>query len=328
VGERFQSVRVALAGAIVAAFASAAAAQTGRVVGTVRDDHGDAIKGATVTAENPDASPKSITSSSDGKGRFAMLGLRSGTWTFTAKAPGFDPSVGKLQVRAAGVPGVVFTLQHERLPPPSALGGVAAKDLESDLQAAEQQFNAKRWDDAAQRYQAILSKAPALSMINLQVAQAYRNKAGDLREQDPRADARSAAYDQAMNAYQALLKIDPNSEAARIGVAMTNIERGNLEAAEQVLDEASRSDSVTSEVFYTLGQVKAARGKGEDAVTAYERATQMDPNWGKPIFALGKAALDKGDKAAATRYFEKVVALDPSSPEAAQSQAMSGQLKQ
>jgi tetratricopeptide (TPR) repeat protein len=326
VREHLHLFRAALAGIIVAALAGTATAQVGRVVGLVRDERGQPIKGATVAAENPEASPKSLTATTDGKGRFAMIGLRSGQWSLAAKAPGFDPESGRLQVRAAGTPSVTFTLQRERIPPPSAIGGMAAKDLQTDLQTADQLYNAKRWDDAIQKYQALLAKAPALSVINLQIGQAYRNKAGDLRAQDPKADTQPV-YDQALWAYQALLRLDPNSDKAKIGVGMTNLEKGDLEAAEKTLDEASLVATATGDVFYNLGEVKTARGKNDDATKAYERAAKMDPYWGKPMFALGKAALGKGDKDGAIRYFEKVVAVDPMSLEAVQSQTMVSELK-
>ena len=324
---RLDGVRAAFAALVIAAMADAAAAQTGRVIGVVRDEGGQPIKGATVLAENPDAFPKNFTATTDNKGRFAMIGLRSGLWTLFAQAPGFGPEGGRLQVRAGGAgPTVTFTLKKEPVPAPSAIGGLAAKDLQEDLEAADQLYNSKRWDEAIQKYQAILTKAPALSVINLQIGQAYRNKAGDLKTRDPRADAKPV-YDQAIGAYQALLKTDPNSDRAKIGIGMTNLEKGELDVAEQTLDEAASGANATREVFFNLGEVKFAKGKNDAATKAYERAAQMDPYWGKPVFALGKAALAQGDKDGAIQYFEKVVAVDPISPEAAQSQAMVDQLK-
>ena len=77
---------------MVATLAANAAAQTGRVGGTVKDESGQPIKGATITAENPNASPSSFTATTDDKGRFSMIGLRSGQWTFSAQSPGFAPT--------------------------------------------------------------------------------------------------------------------------------------------------------------------------------------------------------------------------------------------
>jgi len=298
---------------LVAATAVGVSAQTGRVGGTVKDESGQPIKGATVTAENPNASPSSFTATTDDKGRFSIIGLRSGSWSFTAQAPGFGPESGKLNVQTIGAPNppLTFTLKKGGAP----AGGLAAgagKEIQAELAAAETDYNAGKYDDAIAKYRAILQKAPTLSVINLQIAAAYRNK---------------KEYDNAIAAYNDLLKTDPNNDKAKIGIGMTNLEKGDLEAAEKTLDDAAQGAGATKEVFYNLGEVKFAKGKNDEATKAYEKASEMDPNWGKPIFALGKVALNKGDKDGAIKYFEKVITADPSSPEAAQSKAIVEQLK-
>ena len=97
----FQGVVLA---ASVLAFAASAAAQVGRVGGTVKDDTGNPIKGASVTAENPNASPNSMTAATDDKGRFSIIGLKTGPWVFTAQAPGFEAQSGRLEVKTVGAP--------------------------------------------------------------------------------------------------------------------------------------------------------------------------------------------------------------------------------
>src|SRR5262247_1695812 len=92
----FRGVSAAL---VVIALGGVAAAQTGRVGGQVKDEAGNPIKGATITAENPGASPSSFTATTDDKGRFSIIGLKSGQWTFTAQAPGFAPEQGKMSVQ-------------------------------------------------------------------------------------------------------------------------------------------------------------------------------------------------------------------------------------
>jgi Flp pilus assembly protein TadD len=291
-----------------------AAAQVGRVTGIVKDDHGDLIKGATIIAENADASPSSFTASSDEKGRFNMIGLRSGVWQLRAGAPGYSTDSGELNVRTLpGVtPPVSFTLQ-KLVVPPSALGSTAPKDLQSALASADALYNNQQWDQAIAAYREILQKSPSLSVINLQIAAAYRNK---------------KAYDSAIAAYDALLKTDPSNGKAKIGIAMTNLEKGDLDTAERTLEIAAQAPGATREVFYDLGEVKLARSQADEAVKAYERAALVDPTWGKPPFALGRIALKKGDNASARKYFQSVVDLDPISPEAAQATTMLRQLDQ
>src|SRR5256885_15152623 len=105
-------IRGVLAAVAALAVAASAIAQTGRVGGTVKDETGQPLKGATITADNPNASPSSFTATTDDKGRFSIIGLKSGAWTFSAQAPGFAPESGKLNVSTIGPPNppLTFTL--------------------------------------------------------------------------------------------------------------------------------------------------------------------------------------------------------------------------
>ncbi len=304
-----------LAALLVAALSGSASAQTGRVGGTVKDESGQPIKGATITAENPNASPNSFTATTDDKGRFSIIGLKSGQWAFTAQAPSFGPESGRLNVSTIGAPNppLTFTLRKGGAAgPTSALAGLAAKDLQTDLAAADQLYNTQKWDEAVAAYRAIMSKAPSLSMINLQIAAAYRNKKD---------------YDSALGAYNDLLKVDPANDKAIIGIGMTNLEKGDLKAAEDTLTRAAEGPKPTREVFYNLGEVKFAKGQPDEAATWYQKAVDSDPSWGKPIFKLALVALNKGDKDGTIKIMEKVIIADPMSPEAAQAKTVIEQLK-
>jgi Flp pilus assembly protein TadD len=311
---RLSGSRIALAVWFTTAFSLNAIAQTGRIGGTVKDDTGQPLKGATVMAENPAASPSRCTATTDDKGRFSIIGLRTGSWTFTAQAPGFGRENAALNVQTIGAPNppLTFTLKKTGPAPVGALGSMTPKDLQGELAAADALYNTQRWDDSIAAYRAILTKAPALSAINLQIAAAYRNKKD---------------YDGAIAAYNEILKVDPGNEKATIGIGMTDLEKGDLKAAEETLTKASQGPAATREVFYNLGEVKFAKGEADEAAKYYLRAADMDPTWGKPIFKLGLVALNKGDKDGAVKLMEKAIAVDPTSPEAAQAKAIIEQIK-
>jgi Flp pilus assembly protein TadD len=312
--QRFSVSKVALAVCFTAAFSLNAIAQTGRVGGTVKDDTGQPLKGATVTAENPAASPSSFTATTDDKGRFSIIGLRTGSWSFTAQAPGFGREGTQLNVQTIGSPNppLTFTLKKSGPAPVGALGSMTPKDLQGELAAADALYNGQHWDESIAAYRAILTKAPALSAINLQIAAAYRNKKD---------------YDSAIAAYNEILKVDPGNEKATIGVGMTDLEKGDLKGAEETLTKASQGPAATREVFYNLGEVKFAKNETDEAARLYQRAADMDPSWGKPIFKLGLVALNKGDKDGAVKLMEKTIATDPAAPEAAQAKAIIEQIK-
>lgn len=299
---------------LTGALAALALAQTGRVGGLVKDEQGKPIKGATVTAENPQSTPGTFTATTDDRGRFSIIGLRAGIWTFTAQAPGFVPSQGSARIQTlAGNPPIEFTLaKGAGGPSGGALAGVNTKELQAELEKADAFFTAGQYNDAIAGYQAILAKAPALTIINLQIGNAYKQ----LKE-----------YDKALAAFQEVLKADPTNEKAKIAIGMTNMEKGDLDAAETTLAAAAEGLGASREVFYNLGEVKFAKGQADEAAKWYQRAIDTDPNWGKPIFKLGLVALNKGDREGAVKHFEKVIAVDSNSAEAAQAKAVIEQLK-
>jgi tetratricopeptide (TPR) repeat protein len=279
-----------------------AAAQNGRVSGIVREEGGQPLKGATVTADNPSIG-QSFTSTTDDKGRFSMIGLRGGLWRFIAQAPGFAPEAGAMNVRI-GAPNVplAFELKHSGVAFFGALGGVVNKDLQTDLATAESFFAQERWDDAIAAYRVILNRVPVLTAINLQIAAAYRHKKD---------------YGAAMAAYADILKAEPGNDKAKIELAMTALEKGDRQTAEQTLLRAASEPDAPREVFYTLGEVKLTDNDADGAATWFEKAAAADPFWAKPLLQLGEAALKKGDNAGAARLLARAVEVDPTAPEAA-----------
>jgi len=204
--------RVYLIALAVLALAGAADAQTGRVSGIVKDAAGKPIKGATVRAVNREVVPREFTSTTDDKGRFAMLGLRTPvTWHFVVEAPGFFSSEGDALIRTQ--PGTPFEFTMRRDPGP--LPGALAKDIQEQLSAANALRDEGRFDQAIAAYQSIQGKNPKLTTLNLVLAGTYREKAD--RETDPA--ARVILLEKAVAAYADLLKDDAANERAKTEMA-------------------------------------------------------------------------------------------------------------
>jgi len=190
---------------LVLGLAATAAAQA-RATGVVRDVEGRPIKGATVRAVNPDASPSEFTSATDTRGRFAMIGLRTGTWKFIVEAPGHVTVEASLPVRVASSAPIAFAMVRDPGPLPNAL----ERNIHQQIQEAAAMRDAGRLDDALTAYQDIRTRNPKLTSINLVIADVYRKKAA--QERDPA--ARQALLQQALGAYELLLKSDATNERA------------------------------------------------------------------------------------------------------------------
>ena len=311
---RLAIVRVVFAAALLMGWAGAAAAQVARVGGFVKDDGGQPIKGATIRGENPDAPLGSLTATTDEKGRFAIIGLARGEWTFTAEAPGFQAQLAELNIQRVSTPNppLTFTLKKAVVRPPAGVEGVTAKDLQQQLAAADALFKQQQFEDAVGIYRSILTGAPSLAVVNLQIAAAYRN----LKQ-----------YDKAIAAYNDLLKAEPDNQKAVTGVALTNLDKGDVQAAEQALTRAADAPVPSRDVFYNLAEIKAAKNQTEEAARWYQKALDADGSWGKPLFKLGMIAMNRGDKEAARTAMARVIAIDPTSAEAAQARTALEQLK-
>jgi tetratricopeptide (TPR) repeat protein len=289
-------------------------AQTGRIGGTVKDDKGQPIKGATVTAENPSSAPSSFTATTDDRGRYSMIGLKAGSWTVTASAPGFAASAGTVPIKTIGapMPPVDFTLAAGAPAPGGAMAGVNTKELQGELAKADAMVAAKDYAGAIGIYEGMLAKVPALTSLQLQIGGLYRQQ---------------KQYDQAIESYKKVPEGDTNSDKAKIEIGMTQLEKNDLAGAEATLMSVAETTGANKEVFYNLGEVKFAKGETDEAVKYYQRAVDIDPNWGKPLFKLGLAKLQKADTAGALELMTKIVQVDPNSAEATQAKALIEQLK-
>jgi predicted Zn-dependent protease len=286
---------------LLVSIASPLFAQIGRVNGVAKDEDGQPLKGATITADNSNIG-QTLTATTDDKGRFQLIGLRSGNWRFIAQSPGFEPEVGTMPIRmGAPNPPITFILKRGGPAAYGALGGITNKDLQRALAEADALMTQSRWDDAATAYRSIAARSPALLIVNLQTAAALRGKKD---------------YDAAMAAYDEILKVDPDNTAATLGVVAIHLERGDARAAEASLIKAAERQPAGRDVYYQLGEVRLSQNAVDEAASWFRKAADADPFWGKPVYQLGLVAIKGGDTAAANQLMTRVITIDPMSPEA------------
>jgi hypothetical protein len=210
--------RVVVGVAVSLLLATVAMAQTGRVSGTVKDEAGESIKGAVVVAESTQTAPSTFTVTTDAKGRFSVLGLKSGVWTFTATAPGYAPSQASSRIQTLNVnPPVEFRLARGASGPAAGLlTGIDTADLQDDLKSAEALYSNGQYDKAISAYQAIVVKLPVLTAIDLQIGHIYQ-----LKKQ----------YDEAARWYEKAADKDPAWGKPAVKLALLEIDRNQQDAA-------------------------------------------------------------------------------------------------
>jgi tetratricopeptide (TPR) repeat protein len=288
-------------------------AQLGRIQGTVKDEQGRAIRGATIVAENPNAAPSSFTCTVDAQGWWGLLGLRPGMWTFRASARGYEPVL--VTRRIEGLTGAMLDFRLYRgLEPVSsgALAGIPVDELQASIDAADTLLASADYPRAIAAYRAILAKAPALTSLHLRVGEAQR-LGGD--------------YDGAIATLGAIVPPDPLVPEAARELGITWMQKGDVAKAEAVMTAAAAEPGASRETVLAFGDVLQAKGDAAGAAKWYERASRLDPSWPRPVLKLGLLSANQGDSAAARTRFERVIAMEPDSPEATQARTILDQLK-
>jgi carboxypeptidase family protein len=194
------------AGFVFMLCAGVAHAQIGRVAGTITDGDGRPVKGATIVAENREQVPSTFTSSSDAKGRFSILGMRRGTWTFTIQAPGFEVISTRLDVVTVR-PNPPLTVRLERAAVPARPGpltGVDVREMQRHIDAAETLATSGDLAGALGAYKEILSRVPALTSIHLRLGALHESR------NDPSS---------ALSEYRRFIALEPENAAARSAIA-------------------------------------------------------------------------------------------------------------
>ncbi len=267
--------------------ASSAAAQSGAVRGSVVDMDGKPVKGAIIRALNPNRHPPELTTVSDDKGRFGMIGLVGGVWSFVSEAPGFLTQQARAMVRSSisSNSPIRFVMRRVAPPAPSSL----TREVEQQIAEARAHLTEGRLDRAIAAYQAIAKENPALTSVALVIGDAHRRKA------DGEAGAaREASLERAAASFGEVLKAEPEHVRARVELAAVHLARGRMADAAALL-AAGEEAGADGELVCALAEVALAQGDREKATGLFLRAAAMDPTWARPRLRLGQMAMADGD---------------------------------
>ena len=273
-----------LAGAMAALTlaASSASAQTSRIGGVVRDETGAPIRGAIVRASTGGTgtagAPQSLTTATDDRGRFVFVVSRSGEWQIVFEALGFAPMTIPVGVRlSAAAPNLDVKLDRREEPEAfGALAGVDSKALSTQLAAAAALMDEGRYDQALVAYRDIKAKAPALTLVNLQIGNAL---------------VAQKSYAEAETAFQEVLKADALDSNGLFAMGALREAQGNAAEARAWYEKAAAADKTWTRPLMRLAALASAGGDRTSASRHWTRVIDIDP--GSPDAQHAAALLQK-----------------------------------
>ncbi len=285
-------------GVVLLAATAFAQLGTGRVTGSLKDVQGNPLTGATVTATSADGD-KTLETTTDKDGKWALLGFRSGTWEFTFSAAGFQPQSYNNRVRQTGrhpvMDVVLEPLQQGRS------GGDAAGGMLAEANAL---FEQSDYAAAMAKYEELFAVEPTLYQINYNIGSAQR-ELGQL--------------DEALASFEKVLDMDPMHTASIISMGDVYAKKGDLDEAVAYFEKAigQTKDEI---VPFNVAEIYMSRGDAAKALEFYQISAERKPDWPEVHLKIAYAHLNTGDMAAARTAFETVVEVAPDSAQAQMAQ--------
>lgn len=291
--------------------AASAAAQDwrghGRIQGSVVDEGGQPIAGATLKAYNPERGG-GTTLKADSKGRWVLGGIAPGAWEIDVAAEGYQTK--KI---AVNLPGEEARLAPFVVPLAKAAAGGPAPELVAAAAAADQAYKAGRYAEARAEYEKLLPQRPDLApLLHQQIAFTY------LQEKQPAP---------AVGHLEKVLELEPQNQRIRAIAAQAALEAGLVDKGRELLASLDPSTIDNADALYNLGVNFLNAGQTGDALVWFGRAIERDPSHVDAYYRRALGYLGQGKLVEARADFQKVVELQPDGEPATMSKKALEQIK-
>lgn len=282
----------------------------GRIRGTVQDTAGNFLDGVKIVAEHLQYGTI-FESTSDDKGNWAIAGLGTGFFRFTATLEGYTPVYHEMRVSqfARNNPPVVFTLKKIEVSP---VGDMPAIQDEASIVFFEEGnllFEQDKFAEALVKFEEFLTKNPTISQVNINIGNCYR----ELGE-----------YEKAIEAFNVILEkvkeekgsIEGDEVAARALASLgeTYMKQGDLDKASEYLTQAIELFPDDETLAFNIGEIYFQQQQTDKAIEYYTKATQINGKWAPPHRQMGYAFLNRGDYSSAIDSFKKFLEVAPDDP--------------
>jgi tetratricopeptide (TPR) repeat protein len=283
----------------------------GRLQGTVKDESGKPVVGATITLRkggdrvDPKADgPTSIKT--DKNGKWSILGLAGGSWGILIEKEGFLPSEGQAPVN-----------EYAIAQPINVTLRLIPKEV---IQKAQEQSSAGQAKTALERANALLAEG---KYADARAAyQEGMDKLKEQKDQDPaiqvsilRAIAdtyfREGKTDQAIDSLKQTLTLAPD-DPVTLQLLVNLLVGANREAeAKTYMDKLPQGAKVDANTLLNIGIKSFNDGKMDQAMSEFDRVVKENPELPDAYYYRALVFLNQGKNKEAKADLQKLLEIDP-----------------
>lgn len=280
----------------------------GRVYGSVMDEDGNPIEGAEIVCESLEYN-FSLKTTSDKKGKWAIMGIGPSVFRIVASKKGYLPSETQMRLSHFQNPPVDFVLKSIESADIQVMEDVeVSKEL---FREATTLFEEEKYSTALQLFQEFLETNPTLFQVRINIGNCFREM---------------GEYEKALSEYQAVLdklkeknpdlKGNKSAAQALTHIGETYLLMKDTEKGQAYLKQAIDIFPNDHALAFNVAEIYFNEDKIDQAVEYYTLAIQIKPDWPLAYLKIGYAYINKGDYDQAIASFKKFLELGPEDKEA------------
>ncbi len=284
----------------------------GRVDGWVKDANGQPIASAQVELTREKGG--GISTKTNAKGYWAILGLIGGIWNVDVTVPGYEPRKLSVNITEAGrVPSMEILLEKAAAP---VAGAQPGRDVGAEITAAVTEGNKllgeKKYAEARAEYEKALAILPNSAPLWKGVAQTYH------------AEGNTAKAEESL---RKVVQLEPGNTEAQILLADNLVSQGKTAEGKAILDGLAPGAVRDPAVYTSLAIVFMNKSKPEEARAYMTKAIDLDPALADSYYYRGLASVQAKKNAEAKADFAKYLELAPNGSQANEVKEMLQALK-
>lgn len=132
---------------------------------------------------------------------------------------------------------------------------------------------------------------------------------GIAMQKEQNSENREFCINEATNAFQKALEINPNETQHKINLALTYVETAQPMQGIAMLRKLSQEEPKNTGVLMALGQLSVRSGQYDKAVERYQQVVEIDPNNIKGYYALAQVYQSTGKVQPAIITYQKCLTL-------------------